>query len=316
MADRETEVRAMQITEMIEATLKALNVEVAAVSNRVDSLIKNLRNCGWIISLRVKPNIEGNHMVKCRALAFLTLMGLSAGIAAQTNLAVDKPEPTDMSETNSVELAKTLTDQFQIIRDYNDDFMSIVIWSLSVVATLAVLLIGFNWFQNSRALRREFESLENELRSKLASIRIEFEAALTSKERESSEAINMLAEKLVKDRTESLVRSINSALGRIRELEHKSLEREVAEWMEKKVGVNAVAYARELVEKSVILKDQWRISSALDALNAALTLVAEEQEELDVQSISEVEETIGKLPSTHKIASVAILARLTKMHQK
>ena len=77
-----------------------------------------------------------------------------------------QPEPIQIIEKNlteTIERLERVENQFAIIRDYNDDFLAVIYWSLAAVVTVAILLIGFNWFQNSRLQKREFDSLKNEM---------------------------------------------------------------------------------------------------------------------------------------------------------
>jgi len=56
-----------------------------------------------------------------------------------------------------------------VVRDYNDDFMSVIVWSLSSVCALYLLLVGFNWFQSVKIIKRDFLSLESDLRNTIKS---------------------------------------------------------------------------------------------------------------------------------------------------
>ena len=78
-----------------------------------------------------------------------------------------KVEIQSLLNTQRIDIIR-LKEQFSIVREYNDDFLTVILWSLGVLMTLTIVLLGFNWFQNSRAIRRDLDSIKTELVSSLA----------------------------------------------------------------------------------------------------------------------------------------------------
>ena len=66
--------------------------------------------------------------------------------------------------------------QLKVMREYDARLLHTVYWSLTTVATLTLVLVGFGWFVNFRVYERDKASLLHELnvlvRENLA--RIEF----------------------------------------------------------------------------------------------------------------------------------------------
>jgi hypothetical protein len=70
--------------------------------------------------------------------------------------------------------------QLQTIREYDQKLLDSVHWSQGIVGGVALLLVGFSWFTNSRIYERDkaalTQELEGKLQSQLSLIRTELEA--------------------------------------------------------------------------------------------------------------------------------------------
>lgn len=85
-------------------------------------------------------------------------------LAVQPELIDTKKEEMHFSE--ALERLKQVEIEFSVIRDYNDDFIALIVSSLAFLCMITVLLIGYNWFQtrkDSESKKREFDSLKNEM---------------------------------------------------------------------------------------------------------------------------------------------------------
>jgi hypothetical protein len=69
--------------------------------------------------------------------------------------------------------------QLQTIREYDQKLLDSVHWSQGIVGGVALLLVGFSWFTNSRIYERDkaalTQELEGKLQSQLSLIRTELE---------------------------------------------------------------------------------------------------------------------------------------------
>lgn len=99
---------------------------------------------------------------------FIGLFLLIGSLFISNQSLATQPEPIETKKSEII-LAETLNRlerveiQLSVIRDYNDDFLAVIGWALGIVGTMTVVLIGFNWFQNSKLQKREFDSLKNEM---------------------------------------------------------------------------------------------------------------------------------------------------------
>lgn len=57
-----------------------------------------------------------------------------------------------------------LRNQNELIKEYHSSLLSTVYWSLSALMTIAVLLIGFGWWSNSRMHEKDKERLKDEVK--------------------------------------------------------------------------------------------------------------------------------------------------------
>lgn len=189
----------------------------------------------------------------------------------------------------------------KVVMDYNDDILSVVFWSLSAVFGITLVLIGFNWFQSSRILRREFDSLREELSHELF-----------SKEEVFKGEIESYVPQIVKKEFELYSDAINVMYKKIKLLELGDLEMETRKWLSEKVPSNAVYYAAKVLEKSMDIMDQYKVGRAIDLLNQAINLSIANKASIDATRLSEVESIIKRLGEQHATARRSLLTKLEK----
>lgn len=86
-------------------------------------------------------------------------------VAAQTNINPGTETPTPVSSTslifqeqkNDLELLKNKVD---IMSEYSDRLMSTVQWTIGIVITVLILILGANWFTSYRQIKSELESFK------------------------------------------------------------------------------------------------------------------------------------------------------------
>ena len=199
--------------------------------------------------------------------------------------------------------------QFNLVREYNDDFLSVIIWSLSSIGTMMVVLIGLNWFQSNRALKKEFEALQRDLAQTMGASQTNLEAKIHSKLRELEKSVNKVA-------TSAAREQMMSIKPRILELESKAHEEEYERWMAKAIFPNALRAASELLECSIEINWDWQISDALEKVHSALDGARKSNEQLEIQALAELESVVERVPDSNKTARLAMLKKLAGLHPK
>src|SRR5205823_1171923 len=99
----------------------------------------------------------------------LTLSLMVASLAEAQPLAASPPSapaisaaPSSTPQRVDLEVAR-LQGQLDTLRTFHDSMLNTVYWALATIATLAVLLVGYNWFTNYRMAEREKQALRQEL---------------------------------------------------------------------------------------------------------------------------------------------------------
>jgi hypothetical protein len=246
---------------------------------------------------------------------------LIANIAFATTPSNETSLPIPDKHTNELQnRVIQVENQLSIIRDYNDDFMSVILWSLGTVAGIALILIGFNWFQSTRTLKAEFGALKEEFMASLNKTSEEQNTKLNSKISGIEKEIASVSAKVVDEKLNTVRGNISWLSSEIRELQYKNIESAVKYWQERSVPANAVTHSGDLISCAIrmdneIPDNEWRISDAVDILQKSLDLLIEEKARLDTQELTDLEAIVNQLPKAHKTARAVLLSRLQEMHK-
>jgi hypothetical protein len=219
------------------------------------------------------------------------------------------PSPNESARLDRLEA------QFAVVRDYNDDFMSVLIWGLGTVGTIAVVLIGLNWFQSTRALRREFEVLKAELTGSVSEMSAASESKMASSLGELQKKLEASTTKVVDEKVAQLRGGLKGLKSRVLELEFQTIEQQVDHWLKTDVAINAVNTCRELIDCAVEMQEDWRISGAVDKLNESLDALSTRPTRPEAMELSELEAAVERIPASLKGAKSALLTRLSKLHK-
>lgn len=219
--------------------------------------------------------------------------------------------------TNLTKRIDNLESQFQIVRDYSDDFLSVVLWSLTTIISVTVVLLGLNWFQSSRALKRELESIKLEIES---SQEIHHQQALRKISEELDnlkKQINTEATKAADSKLAGTKEAVKQLERRVSHLEYSRLDREVNQWIEDGVLSNAFTTCGDLIKSAIKLHWDWQLSDAIDQMNVILKKIEEDDyRHIETQDILEVEAKVEKIPDTHKTARKALLSSLEALQHR
>lgn len=253
-------------------------------------------------------------------IAALMLMFFSFSVHADQVQAT--PSASVHATTSNVELVdrvSRLENQFTIVRDYDNEFISIVLWSLGTVLTITLVLIGFNWFQSNRALKNEIESLRGEIKTLSAAESASLGNHIDTRLSELDQKLRNIAAEVIQEDLRKLKVKIYSVEISLMELQFKSYRGEVDNWLTGPlpVPVNAVTASGNLLECAINLGSgyEFRISEAIDKLNLSLNRLVSNSDHLDADDIAELQKVIEKIPDDYKIPRAALLARLVSIHK-
>ena len=205
----------------------------------------------------------------------------------------------------------------QLIKEYNDDFLAVILWSLATLSGLAALLVGFNWFQSNRLLRGEIESLRAELRgiidSRLAEIEAPLRTSLDQAMAEQRKATATAVKTTVTAALSPLQNDLVFLQRRVGDLEYDSLEAGVKLWLREDVPTNACRSATDLLAKATELQNHWRIGDALDLLDKSLSALQAKAGKLEAIWLSQTEHALERVGDEHKSARNALSSKLQKI---
>lgn len=261
-------------------------------------------------------------------MALILLLPIQAIAISSENPLPDSSKPVEYSvikggEHQKVEIQAILNtqqieifglkEQFSIVREYNDDFLAVVLWSLGVVLTLTIVLLGFNWFQNTRAIRREFDLIKTEIHSSISlskqDLKYEIQTELEKIEKNLDEKSKIITNKAVAP----LKNKLKTLEHEILMLEYERLEAEVKDWKRQIVLSNALRCCSELIQCALKIDWDWKLSSAVDLMNEIFDEIDKQGVKvsgLDAQDIIETEAIIEMCPDSHKSLRDSLLNRL------
>ncbi|WP_180115703.1 hypothetical protein [Acinetobacter sp. YH12140] len=175
---------------------------------------------------------------------------------------------------------EVLKSQVDVMKSYQDKFLSTVYWSLGTVAALVVFLAGFNWFTNNRNAEKESslhkEMISNELNNITNTLNNKFLDHLSENKVKQDAAI----ENLKNDLENLFARDLNNKLRPIdrdlKKIKRQLYESQYNEYMEKKYYSNALVVVCNLLDLSVDDYDfQSNTTDALAKVETTLKVAKE-----------------------------------------
>jgi hypothetical protein len=207
--------------------------------------------------------------------------------------------------------------QLAIIRDYNDDFLSTVHWSLGVVSTMTLILLGFSWFSNFRILDREKEALRGELTTFLSLRLKELEASLDKKNLDELTLLRQKVGETTKAAIASSLAPVEARLDGLRDqvldLRFSEAKGEYQEWCRQKVLTNQCRAARRMLELAEEMRYGYYINEALDKLIESLKALALAGGRLEALDVSELSTALSVVPSSHSTMVAAVHQHLSRI---
>lgn len=227
----------------------------------------------------------------------------------------------DKEQQQLVQRVRDLETSIQIIRDYNDDIVSIVAWSLSGLVATALVLIGFNWFQSNRSLSREFEALKKGLEQSLKNDSRQFEADLAERvgtlQEEILNNLGHSVDKATKPTFSNHKRAIDALKGRVANLEYDAEKLESESYAKNGSNAQAARAAGRMLKAALEINWDFLITNAIDQISSTIKgLDGSIGNELDTDDITTLEEVVSKVSDQYKTARTALLARLADLHAK
>lgn len=216
---------------------------------------------------------------------------------------------------------EVLKAQVEVMKSYQDKFLSTVYWSLGTVAALVVFLAGFNWFTNNRNAEKESALHKQMITNELSTIQNDLkklisESLLENKKNQLAHLEN-LKENLRQSIQRDFERKLRSINKEVISLKRESIKERYSEALEKRVYSNAIRATCELLNLSLDDYDfQSNTSDALSMIETTLKKVKEEGRIATIkpQVIAELTTSLTPFEDKHSIVIKRIYQQLTEFN--
>ncbi|MCM8511585.1 hypothetical protein J0904_05720 [Acinetobacter bereziniae] len=195
---------------------------------------------------------------------------------------------------------EVLKAQIEVMKSYQDKFLTTVYWSLSGMVGVVILLIGYNWFTNFKNQEKEEKNLKELIFNNLEISKNEMLIYINNNLNELEiKNWNKLNGKV--DEKYNLLSTKNNDLKRdLGYMKIKLDKLEYGKWKNSKVYGNCVSVAIEMIDLSLSL-DNYTLETSLELLIEALELGLREEKKstIDVDIITQIERSFSKLDKNY-----------------
>ena len=248
----------------------------------------------------------------------LRLAGFLLIFLAWSVLALGQPKPPPSTAPAQVQSPATtevqvLKAQIETMRSYQDQFISVITWSLGAVLTIAFGLAAYNWYSSKLSYERDIQALRQENKA----LHAELTALLKS---ETEQAAKRLLDELASKQAEiqaALTKAFDSKLSDIKDevldLEYNFTEDEAENALKEKSYAWAIYKYCRLLEISVRQSsDYYQVGEILDRIGKVLDNPATS---LSSDNVIDAVEKLRRLPKRYQTAAENLIQRITKAHK-
>lgn len=218
--------------------------------------------------------------------------------------------PVRTAPTAEVEVLKA---QIDTMKSYQEQFVSVITWSLGAVLTMAFGLAAFNWYSSRTSYDRDLQALRHENKALHAELR-------SLLQRETEQAAKHLLEQFGTKQAEiqsALTKALDSKLSEIGtnvlNLEYNFTEFEADEALKGKKYSWAIYKYCQLLEMSVRQgSDHYRVGDILDEIGKVLD---KPETSLTADNVTDAVEMLRRLPTRYRTAAENLIPRITRAHK-
>lgn len=193
---------------------------------------------------------------------------------------------------------EVLKAQVDVMKSYQDKFLSTVYWSLGGVFGIVILLVGYNWFTNFKNQEKDIQTLKNYVEQELRDKKLELEGDINKKIKDISEREN-------------------TALWRdIYDLQYQLHLIDFNDCKERKIYATCIRRAKSMIEISKKMKYEFRVNRVLDYLVDVLELTLNERHKkiMTADIISIIQETLSLAGDEYAPVKKRVNELISKIH--
>lgn len=222
---------------------------------------------------------------------------------AQTQSTPTSITPTVVSsqtihEDNDIEIS-ILKTQLEDFKEYNKNLLSTVQWSIGIVITTLIVILGLNWFTTYNQYQKDIKEYKKDLEKTISDDTNKFQTILTSTINQKFDALNIRDEELI----ERHLSDMKYELNKLRIVQYES---EANYWEARGVYANAV---RSYVHMIDLDPNHPTIEYTLSSLEKAISKCGTK---MIPSYIQEVEDAMKKTIARQKTLTEQVLIRLNE----
>jgi len=246
-------------------------------------------------------------MVIACAVAFL----VSAPAIASTQRAQVVTVDTSRLRAGNADEIAILHEQVAMMRTYQNSLLETVHWTLGLVGSIAVLLVGYSWFTNFRMYERDKLALSQELRAlveqSLASASQTLSAAINQKTDSLTVAMETTAKASIAQVVAPLSGTVRGLSERMAGLELAAGIASARHWEFRQVPGNELADYQRVLYLAIAHEQQNAIQTALTEISRLMKAGAT----MFTGNVPELVAALDSLPPRYALDVAAIKALLS-----
>ena len=271
-------------------------------------------------------------------LRLLTVSSIALWFTAAFPQSASAPAAGTSPPLHQTELA-VVKAELEITRKFQEQLLSTVFWSLGTLAAVAVLLVGYSWWNNSRNYDRDKISFEREIRSLLTEAaaklsdeqRAAIKTTLDSLDRKLGERTREAEAKLSSSTTAAIEASgqqitaqltqIKASLAGVRtELDKLHLAAHLQDHLKTRAGGsyrNALQDSVTALEMALKIGDQYEVGNVLDLVSEDVTTILSGKDlPIDNFLIGQLVQVLDSIKGPHAHAAATIKSQAPRMLSK
>ncbi|MDC5235405.1 hypothetical protein OHX09_12430 [Acinetobacter baumannii] len=195
---------------------------------------------------------------------------------------------------------EVLKGQVEVMKSYQDNFLTTVYWSLGAVLGIVVLLIGYNWFTNFKSQEKEIVALKSLIQNELNQKKM------------------MLTEDMDKKIGETLSKQNNKIWSEIHNLKYENILKEFRYKKSSKIYATCIRNVNELMTVNKQISSNYRTQQILDLLVEVLELADKENQQYILSSdiLSIIHETLNMAGDEYSMIKNKVNNLINKMLSK
>lgn len=201
------------------------------------------------------------------------------------------------------------TGETDLAHHYFEQMLSVILWSLATVVTLAVLLVGYGWYVNSRVYERDRAMLMDEVqrtaRRHADTTRAELDKAFDDalaryrlSAEEQRQALATFQANIERTAQSTLAAHLDANTESIRRLEFDVAHLQAETWKNQRVFENALSCGVEMLDVANKLRSPYHRDIALTEIHRDLEKIVADDARIASATLSQLEVALMHAPPT------------------